>query len=664
MEFATFSCWLFRGESKTQIFPESALLHFGSLEADTATLSGLPEGTVQPGDTLSITEDSALGYSIFVGKVDRIETSRTQTACNLQTVVFANFWRDLERMTFRQIWAIPFSGIPSAQDYSSHIVLNQHQDGKPKSLRASLDEILSYYRTAARAARAQNFAAALMDIPAATLPFDECRDITCAEAIRRILRLFPRVVSVAQYGDFPGTNWEPWLQFRSTGFSGDFQELGAMTEIARTTERTISAVWLEVETVTEFEGGSYRNIQHQEAGTDPNPASPDTFCCSIQRAGTSVSQVRQSYDAITEDLPEDLEDKNWWKSKHPRLANIPIGSITISGAARAGKTALPRIAGNPAGDLHKLSEEGGFAIQCAVEQFTCTCTIATEKSVEEEIFLTMDFLMTNAETKTYRWTQSLETVTAETIPDNLAAAILADRSGSVSSKSLSIPLDIDNTLNLFSYGLPLGCVSDGCVCTAIDLDLGAKTATASFGRPAFRSPDEMLDLLTCFRGKARSRSCWSRATGDLSSDCTDQIDHGGIQPLSSTEFAPGQKCLDTITKEDGTVGQIKLDSRELKPSETVELHTLIYPTANESGNASVDKSAKILSSEDIRIKFIPDNIPVSKLTDSATHTVVSDITLGEEPNTLVIHRANLQIINAAALENKVIKLDWTPDETA
>ena len=86
----------------------------------------------------------------------------------------------------------------------------------------------------------------------------------------------------------------------------------------------------------------------------------------------------------------------WWRNNHARQKDIPLANITISDGDYEPKT-YTRIARNTADEL----AEAGLHSKVAV--FTCKCKIATDDDEEEDILLTMEFLTTDATTRTYTW---------------------------------------------------------------------------------------------------------------------------------------------------------------------------------------------------------------------------------------------------------------------
>ena len=574
-----FAFYRVRSSVSTRFFPSAgASLHFASKDADTLTLPELPQGFLTSGDYVRA---KYMGVSVFYGRV----ISRTQRdgrgSDKTEDVVCAGPWHDMARHIYRQYWSTG-----SGFELSSRLVLNQYQDGTDRSLSLVLNDIASHGTTAC------GYTVGAITANTIKLPYDECRDITIADALRRELRLFPKTICSFDYSDDT-----PRLKIiRET----DPSDAAFLSYVKKSNvqkfyrDDVITGVDLEIVTTGSNNGVGYRTINHQRAG-NTSTINPNCLYATLQIAGASSNNVYQTFDSKTEDIG-DISSVSWWKSKHPRLANVAESSITISGASRTGS--LPRISTATAGAL----EAAG--LQAEVAKFTCTATISTSDDVEEKIQLTMHFLTTNATTKKYTYCVSSSSTSGESVPSGLAAAILAERSQALRAETMTIRLS-----NYSSAHFPkLGDACGGLLLQSFDVDCENLTASLNFGAAEWLSPEDMAGLLTNFRNKRQSTSCWTRSTPS-STGGSAEVELGGIPPLSSTEFAPGQKAKTTVAGE-SSKGKIVLDSDSLEESDpTLEVHKLTIKATSSSSSDSTsndsseseDKVIKILGTEDIEI---------------------------------------------------------------
>jgi hypothetical protein len=271
---------------------------------------------------------------------------------------------------------------------------------------------------------------------------------------------------------------------------------------------------------------------------------------------------------------------------------VSITNCKRSGSADAGD--YPNIAKQTVGELKAAG------LRARVETFTCECTITTDNDVEEKIHLQMQYVTTNATNRTYTWVASSSSTTGETVPDGLAAAILAERSGELRAERMTVRC---------GDSLPqLGDRCDGLFLTQIEIDCAELTADCHFGAPEFLSVDDMASLLSNFRNKRRTTLATSRVEGKPD-DGAAEVEMGPIPPLSSTEFAPGKKAKTTIASSSGG-GSISLNPSELEAEDTITVHKFEYKQGDE-----VLKELKFLATEDMtlgqRMIFGGDGIEIS-----------------------------------------------------
>lgn len=554
-----------RSGTSSRFYPGvGAKLRFANRDVDTLELPGVPSGYLAPGDVVTATYK---GVCVFRGDVATISESQRRGDDSTQTVMCVGPWSKMSRLVYRQNW---FTG--DGYSRSSRLVLNQNQNGSPQNLNSELYEIASHGATPC------GYTVARADVSVSTqhLPFDECRDITVADAIRRELRFFPKAICRFDY-----SGATPALHISKNASPTTAAYVANIPKSRREyvyNAHPITGVDLEIETTGTVDGVEYRQISHQTAGNTA-AGNPDCLYATLQIRGASSSVTRQSFKSVTEDIPSNLNDAAWWKARHPRLANVAQSAISISEAARSPSN-YPRISAATAGEL----EEAG--LHCEVSTFTCKATITTEYEKEEEIFLTMNFLTTNAtgtaaQPQTYTWVVESSSESGETVPTGLAATILAERAGSLLSERMTIRL-----------GDSLPQLGDAIVETegtvylqSFEVDCSTLTADLRFGAPDHLSPEDMASLLSGFRNKRTASSATVRKTGKP--EASSKVAMGAIPPLSSTEFAPGQKAKTIIGHKvanspsikfdaTGEGGNVEVKSSEIPVGKTIGTNALTY----------------------------------------------------------------------------------------
>ena len=566
-----FSFFRYRtGTNYQQFFPEGAQLHFASKAVDTLSL-GAPTGFFQTGDKVQVTYR---GVTVFVGTLERRVKTTSRGTLVTENVTFASPWSAMQRLVYRQNWKTG----ASSYTRSSRLILNQTQSGAAQSINSELAEIAGHADTAC------GYRVGTISVKANTyLPFDECRDITIADAIRRELRFFPKAIARFDYSTFYD-HGVPTLHIER-GAGSAFTPTNIISKNEVFNAHPITGVDLEIETTGEVNGYVYRQYSHQTAG-NTTAGNPDCLYATLHLRGASASNVNQTFESVTEDLPAQLDDKSWWIAKHPRLTGYAFSQLSISNAAcdldltnQGPFGGRPRISANTAGELTAAG------LKSKVGKFTCTCTVTQTDDTEEDIELTMFFLLTNATTRTYTWCSSQSTSAAETVPSGLAAAILDDRSGELESETIVMRLGDSFPV--------LGDTLDNLALQSFDVDCATLEATLNFGIPGHLSPEDMASVLSGFRNKRTASCALSRISGQPKDDSVGQVDLGGIPPLSATEFKPGTKAKMKVGDKAGSHGAINLDPSGLPSGTTIAPKQLKLD--------GVDSGAKVMATDNIDI---------------------------------------------------------------
>lgn len=586
-------------------------LHFANRDTDTFTARGLPAGLLQSGDEVVI---AYKGTTVFKGDVKAITDRHGRGDDRVQDVTVAGPWDKLQRLVFRQTWNRAVKGGSPVTFSTSRVILGQQPTGSAQTMNAQVAEIVNYAATKCGITLGANAA------PALYLPFDEARDITCADAIRRELRFFPKLIVRFDY-----SSSTPALVVTAPSGS-DAAYAAGISKAERVYQydaHPVSCVDIAVDAVDVVVGGKDASY-HQRYPTNGDPDSLDCLHVTIPLSPGSASTTNESFKSVTEDIPSDLNSVDWWKQKHPRLANVAASAIRITDAARSDSgetTVYPRIAKATKGEI----EEAG--LHCRVTRFTCKCHIETAEYDEEEIQLSMDFLTTDARTRTYTWQTGSESVDGETLPDGLAEAFYKQRAGALASEQMTVRLG--NSLPV------IGDMADGLILQSYDIDLADLTARLVFGRPEHLSAEDMRSLLNGFR--QRGYASTSRIRKEEADEDADEADApGGIPPINSSEWAPGTTAKTTIKKAGanaGGVGAIKLDAASVPQGKTVEVKTLTLKGAGENG---ADKTLEVLATEDMELFPGAGVTSLNELTGDVTIEGGDGVEVEEEGQTIRI----------------------------
>ena len=531
-----------------RFYPQSgARLSYASRTAATLFLPGMPSGLIASGDTVTVMYN---GATVFAGTLKKY-TERTTRGLTVLDMTCADRWDILERRVFRQEWKVAGEGGASVTTRSARIVLNVDSLGSgPVMLNGQIGEICSY----------GGIMSSDGGIPYVALPADVTENLTCADAIRRLLRWFPQVVAyynaernVVQFS-VPDTSQSPgWLS-----------EGRILSRAKQHTAHPVVGVDIATESVdtvvVDASGATVdmRAYTHQTAG---NVNSDDCLHVFMPLAGGSASSSWESLEVTTEEMPL-LSTPRFWRDKHPRLANVPLTAISISEAGRS-STTYDRITSNDIGALR------AFGLNAEIVHCHCKATVTTEDDVEEELYLTMDFTMTDASPGRHTRQTGSSSMAGETLPEGLAAALLAQRSGELEGEDVEIAL---------GEAFPtVGETLDGLVCQTVEVDCDTRVARLHFGHPDYLSAEDMRSLLNGFRGRAYASNIPQRGNTDPGAGAAVDV-AGGIQPLTTTEFSPGTKAKTTIKHVDDAAksGAIVLDADKVDSGKTLEVQEAVF----------------------------------------------------------------------------------------
>lgn len=542
-----------RNGTDEEFYPAAgARLHFASCETDTLTMPGLPAGLITAGDTVSV---QYKGTTVFTGTVSTRTERQGRGTDRVEDVTLEGPWGLMARYVFRQEWKVTGAGGTVGAE-TSHLILNQSLLGVEQNISAQIQEIASY----AAPTCGFIYSAANVDAGDTQLPPDEARDLTCAAAVMRQLRYFPQTICRFDYSTSSPT-------FYVSIPPDDPQAASYLATIPMTQRRYtrtahpvvgVDICTQDWEVVTGSGGtdSTLRAFSHQTAG-DVN--SIDTLHIFMPLAAGSSSTSWESLDVETIPDNESYTSINFWIRNHPALAGLNYAPGNANGISAFGPITpnplpnnCPRLTDTTVGDLKR------FGLRAEVVRLTCPVTITTPEK-EEQLVLTLDYVATNATTRTYTKQTGSSSTAAETLPDGLAAAILAQRGGDLMAEEVLIRLGDSFPTIGDADVVTENNVSQVLYLQNFEVDCYDLTATLHFGRPAFLSPEDMRDLLLGFRQRGFSSNVPNRAEPDADDNMEDV---GGVQPLKSSSTTVSSIAKATIKTEDG--GTIVLDSGKVK----------------------------------------------------------------------------------------------------
>lgn len=533
----------FLKNGSTEFFPGSGTrLQYVSKGTDTLTLTDLPAGLLESDDSVTV---KYLGETVFVGSVATIVDSHGRGDERVQTVTCEGPWGAMNRLVFRQTW-----GKGSYTFSSPRVILNQSALGEGMTLTEQVEEICDF------AAEACGFTVGDVDVGDIHLPNDETRDMTCASALLRELRFFPKNVVRFDYGVADG----PELTIVEPDTDEDADYVDDIPMTARQYEynaHPIAAVdvYTDGANIVTGEDGvdtTIRNLSHQVYPVNADIDGLDVLHCYMPLAKGTAESSWESLDVTTEHVGTvngSANWKEWWRTKHPRLHDVANGDLEISENGYPHPSFTPHnITDCTVGALRK------FGLHAELVKFHCKAKITTADDVEEDIYLTMDFVVTDASTRTYTQQTGSSSTAGETLPDGLAEAIYRQRAGDLLNETM--------TIRLGDAFPTLGDCADGLVLQDFSVDCADLTAELHFGQPEHISPEDMRSLLNGFRQRGYASNSVMRGGDDEDAE-EEATPVAGIQPVASTEFSPGTKAKTTIKSSSGEGNKVVIDSSKV-----------------------------------------------------------------------------------------------------
>ena len=550
--------------SAVEFFPHAGTkLAFQNRGVDTLQIKH-PSVELQGGDAIKVTYKptaSSTAVTVFQGTVEQITETALGGSDAWQDVLVASPWSKMDRLVFQQYWST--SGV-----WSSNTILNQSDSGSAIGFKAQLNEIFTFAKT-----RCGVTAAALSG--GQKLPADEVRDLTCAQAVNRVLRWFPKKTVRLDY-----SGATPALELVDTTTPASWAASIDKSSIVRTyNAHPITGVYLETVTTGVNDGAPYRILGSQKYPSTVQADAVDVLHATVMLEGSSSSNTYESMKTNCQEAAS-FTNVNWWINKHPRLARYlnDRGKVSLVGNAAREDNAddYPSLTDASVEELTK------YGLRARLEKFTAHVKITDDDDVEEDIILQMKFVTSNAvDGKVYRRMVGSSSISSETIPAGLAQAIYEDRSGSLQT------LECD--VRLGSTFPKIGETYQGLILQSFGVDVADLTASCRFGQPDHLSPDDMAGIMTGFRNRTRCAASWNRDSGEASDDDDNPIHV--ISPVEATEFCPGIKSKTTIKSSSGG-GSIKLDSTEVDSGEEIAVREITV-----KGEDGEEKTVKVLASE-------------------------------------------------------------------
>jgi hypothetical protein len=488
-------------------------------------------------------------------------------------------WWYFDNLIYQQIWKEPVN--PNDADSTlenvqkSHLILGQNADGDAITIGEQLEDIIDYVNTAVGepvVAFAED-----IDLPI-YIPFDECKDLSCGEVIRRLLRWAPDVITFFDY-----TETVPVLHIlRRSQLASSMLNIGDLNEFhfVPRYDLQIQAVVLKFEKTHKSSGKSWKTVEVQRYPSNATGMELGSLVMTIELEGTQSTHIKQDVETAL----IQITSETWWQKHLPGLGSV--SNFTVEDPDREGTLPNELVSGSIAAWMN-----------CSVEEDIVSAKISyeTEDEIVHNREVAVKINTTDAQSKSYRSLVSY--IGEETVPASLAGNIY---------QSVSV-LQYEGKIRLVNEeisGAFLGKVINiaggredweamNAVVQTVEEYLDRGETIIVLGPAKHLGPDDLSELTKSNRYRFSSRNFYSRSTAEVGGNS--YVEQGKYGRVENTSYGPGKMSKLSFSDPSNADRKIFIDIGELGVDATVCLR---QENVSDSG---VLKKRYTLSSE----PFVP-----------------------------------------------------------
>lgn len=516
----------------------------------------------QIGEAIEAFEAEALlsiwcgGVRWFEGLVTRTPGYTLANGSRMSYEVKGPFWY-LENTVYQQIWqeatCYEVEDIAWAPVYKGRVVLGQNKAGEPIRSAEAIADIAAY---AIRCGAPFVIGTIEADYP---LPMDELRDVSCAEALARVLRFAPDAVVSFDYH----RKGHPVLNIRQRAHATPLSLHLTEDKLKRFAitprhDRVAPAVILKYEKVHRVGSHTWATTEIEAYPEGVKAEQPKAIVLTLELAGLRAHELKQ----VVKTAPILPDSGDWWARHLPSLGAIKEGSLVVKNPQR--QSILP-------------DELIGGAIaewmNCEVEEDIVRATLAYETlegtAVEHPVAVRLQ--ATSAIQKTY--THCLADSMEETPPVGLAKALY--EAVATLAYEGEVALCGSDYLNQSYLGKTL-CIKGGkpeweamgALIQAVTYQLETGDVVLKFGPVGLLGTDDLVELFRANRDRRPVQRAPFRALGRSSS--RQSIKQATHARLENTDRGVGHMKRLVLSETEKT-GAIVLDMAALPENAQVEL---------------------------------------------------------------------------------------------
>jgi hypothetical protein len=455
-------------------------------------------------------------------------------------------WWFLENLIYQQMWKIPVdSQDPDSQltnIYKGHIILGQNLSGEKITIGTQITDIVNYANSCGA-----NLSLGDIDIEV-YIPFDECKDLSCADAIRRLLRWVPDTVCFIDYSyEVPAISFKRRAQLTSTMvdlLGGSVEQFSMQPRY----DLCVPAVVLKFETNNGINGKTWKTVHVQKYPMESTGMEFKSLVLTINLEGAKSTYITQKITSTAIEASSLL----WWKQHVPWLNKF--SDLSVANVTRASDLPYELVGGAVADWMGKEVEDD--VIRANVSYGNSDTAV-----VDQEI--TVKIRATDAETRDYKKLMSL--FTAETVPNNLAQNIfqavgILQYDGSVTLVGYEVGVKYEQFLLNFNSGRVEWESINAVVQEVVDnLDTGK--IYIKFGPAKHLGAADLAELTRSGRELYESRNYGERETAEATGN--GMIDQGVYSCVENTSTGDCKYNMLKFVDPDNANYAIKIDVGDL-----------------------------------------------------------------------------------------------------
>ena len=492
------------------------------------------------------------GVRKFCGNIAKTPISLAGKSQKASIVAY-NAWKDLDDIVYQQEW-MRMRGDNIENCYRSKIVLGQNKLGNKINVAEQLFDIGEYAIKCGA-----NFRIGKIDINAPML-LDETQDLSCAQAILRVLKWAPNSAVFFDYSQdgLPILNIQKRTSLEKTSIDTTIADVLKISITPRP-DLSLEGVSIKYEQENIENSNSTLIVSEENYPPEISSNSKKVLVMSVELDGKKASC--DTYKIVCQTI--DIHSVRWWCDHIPSLseANTQIIEASIS------DDTYPRelIEGNIISKMnfHKQSAIAKAKIRYLKADGTiCTKAVATR------------VLTTDAQTGTYSIWHT--TQYAEPKPNGLAQAIY-EASSTLEHEGtivISDALEREFIGKLISINSPehTEWASINSTAVFVEENIGKQQTLIKFGPPKHLYPDQLVELFRISRNRKITEASWLRSTANNNASAKDMttqapLDNGGEGDTNYERFLVAH-TTDTSAK------TIDINANDIGANETAQMRKI------------------------------------------------------------------------------------------